>query len=223
MKKTKYVAIIGYGYVGTAMERFFKDHYHIKVYDPPYIEKNHLEGVDDDGTFFTTDKDDINSCDLAIVCVPTLEKENGDVDLSIVYETFEWLTTPLILIKSTVPPGTTEGIVEGKGSKIIGRKVAFSPEYIGEGNYVVQWWKDRGYPHPTNMKYHDFHIFGGEREATTGILEFFKKIVGPDVKYIQTDSKTAELVKYMENSWGGMKVTFCNEFANIAEAVSCFC
>lgn len=215
----KSIAIIGYGYVGKTVERFFKDHYKIKVYDPPYIKENLLEGVDDDGTFFTTDKEDINCVDLAIVCVPTPAGDNGKVDLSILHEIFGWLHPYLTLIKSTVPPGTTQKLVEGEGSDWIDRKIAFSPEFIGEGNYMVQWWKDKGYPHPTDMKYHNFHIFGGKKETTSEILEFFKTVVGPDVQYFQTDSKTAELVKYMENSWGATKVTFCNEFANIAEKI----
>lgn len=215
----KNVAIIGYGYVGKAMEKFFGQHYKLKVYDPPYIKENNLEEIDDNGTFFTTNKNNINGCDLAIVCVPTPSSEDGEVDLSYVHETFEWLNTPLILIKSTVPPGTTEKMVAGDVGKWIDRKIAFSPEYIGEGKYMVKWWKDIGYPHPTDMKYHDFHIFGGRKSVTSEILEFYKPIVGPDIKYVQTDSTTAELVKYMENSWGATKVTFANEFYNIAEAI----
>lgn len=217
------VAIIGYGYVGKAMEKFFCKHHDIKVYDPPYIEKNNLEGVvekhEGENITFTNDKSDINACDLAVVCVPTPSNEDGSVDLSYIYNTFKWLNTPDILIKSTVPPGTTKKLIEGFESDIIDRRIAFSPEYIGEGKYVVQWWKDKGYPHPTDMKYHDFQIFGGERKVTSEIMEFFKPILGPEVKYIQTDSTTAELTKYMENSWGASKVTFCNEFANIAETL----
>ncbi len=217
----KHIAVIGYGYVGKAIVNFFKGHYNIKVYDPPYIKENHLEGIEEkhlgESITFTTIKENITSCDLAVVCVPTPSNNDGEVDLSYIHETFEWLNTPLILIKSTVPPGTTQRMVKGEAGNWIDRRIAFSPEYIGEGKYTVKWWKDIGYPHPTDMKYHDFHIFGGEKETTSEIMEFFKPVVGPDVKYIQTDSSTAELVKYMENSWGAMKVTFCNEFANIAK------
>lgn len=221
MRKT--IAIIGYGYVGKAMERFFAGHHNIKVYDPPYIKENNLEGTIEkhkgEHITFTTDKDNINACDLAVVCVPTPSGEDGEVDLSYINETFGWLNTPLSLIKSTVPPGTTDSMVEGKSGKWIDRKIAFSPEYIGEGHYQVKWWKDVGYPHPTDMKYHDFHIFGGKKETTSAIIEFFKPVVGPDVVYQQTDARTAELTKYMVNAWGATKVTFCNEMANVAEAL----
>lgn len=200
MKKN--IAIVGYGYVGQAMYRFFKDHYNIKVYDPF------------SSAIQSSTKEEVNSCDFAVVCVPTPMSDGGEVDLSIIRETLGWLNTPNILIKSTIPPGTTEML-----AKETGKNICFSPEYIGEGNYVVQWWKDKGYPHPTDMKYHDFQIFGGPREVTSAVLQYFKRVLGPDVRYHQTDSKTAELCKYMENSWAGMKVTFCNEFYELAKSV----
>ena len=204
----KKVAIIGYGFVGKAVADFFKDNFEVIVYDP------FIERIESNDLLLAINKDEVNYCDLAVVCVPTEQKEDHRVDLSIIEETLDWLEAPLILIKSTVPPGTVDKLCK----KYPDKKIAFSPEYIGEGKYVVQWWKDKGYPHATDMKYHDFQIFGGTREVTTEIVEFFKKVLGPDAKYMQTDSKTAELVKYMINSWGATKVTFCNEFAKIAES-----
>jgi UDPglucose 6-dehydrogenase len=202
------VAVIGFGYVGKALVRFFADHYEVLVYDP-YVKvagsgQEHKNVRD-------ASQEEINTCELAVVCVPTEMQEDGSVNLTIVRDVLSWLTTPLILIKSTVPPGTTDMLV-----KETGKKIAFSPEYIGEGNYVIQWWKEN-WPHPTDMKYHDFQIFGGDRKTTSAVMQFFKKILGPGVKYAQTDAKTAEMVKYMVNSWIGTKVSFCNEFANIAE------
>ena len=207
------VGVVGYGYVGKAVAKFFKDNFQVKAFDPLY------EAGEKDGILFTKEHDDINACDLVVVCVPTPEGADGSVDLSYIKSTFEWLNAPAILIKSTVPPGTTDRIIAGEFGKWIDLPVAFSPEYIGEGGYVVPWWKDRGYPHPTDMKFHGFHIFGGKKSATSRIIPFFQKVTGPDAKYIQTDTKTAELTKYMFNSWGATKVTFCNEFYNIAEAM----
>lgn len=207
----KHIAIVGFGYVGRAVCRLFQDHYKIMVYDP--FLKGNEEELTHPNVSQEVEKDAINSCDMAVICVPTPMSETGEVDLNIILETLNWVNTPQILIKSTIPPGTTDFLI-----KETGKKVVFSPEYIGEGRYVVQWWKDRGYPHPTDMKFHDFQIFGGDRENTSEVLQFFKKVLGPGIQYIQTDSKTAELVKYMENSWGATKVIFCNEFAKMAEA-----
>jgi len=208
----KNVAIIGFGYVGKAMGRFFQDHFNIYVYDP-FLDDESVKEISKLGYSQETKWEAINSCDLAVVCVPTPQGKDDSVDLSIIEDTIKNLNTPLILIKSTIPPKTTERLIEETGKPIV-----FSPEYIGEGNYVVQWWKDSGYPHPTDMKKHDFQIFGGEKKNTKGVLQFFKKVLGPGVRYIQTDSTTAELTKYMENSWGATKVIFSNEFCKIAEA-----
>lgn len=198
MKINKKVGIVGYGYVGKAVFNFFKDHYETIFYDP------NLEG--------SASKEALNACDLAIVSVPTPMGNDGKADLSIIEETIEWLRAPLILIKSTIPPGTTKGLIE-KYEK----RIAFSPEYIGEGNYAVPFWKD--YPDPHDMKKHSFMIFGGEPEVTSEAGEYFKRVLGAEARYVYTDSTTAELCKYMENAFLATKVTFCNEFYEIAKAL----
>lgn len=196
----KKIGIIGYGYVGKGLESFFKDHFEIKIFDT----------VQNDLSVTYSSKEEINECDLGIIAVPTPMNEDGSVDISYVESVLSWLCTPLILIKSTIPPGTTEMFV-----KKFSKKIAFSPEYMGESSYVTQWWN--GVLDPKDMKKHHFQILGGERKTTSEILQFFKKVFGPMPQLIQTDSRTAELTKYMENSWGATKVMFCNEFARIAE------
>lgn len=208
------VVVIGHGYVGTSMARFFKDHFDTVVFDPvKYQGAQEMLGGADMGIGVVRNKTTVNSCDLAVVCVPTPQAEDHSVDLSIIEEVLSWLQTPLILIKSTIPPGTTDRLKAKYGKRIV-----FSPEYIGEGKYEVQWWKDKNYPHPTDMKKHNFQIFGGAMEDNVAISNFFQKVIGPEPEMCFTDAVTAELTKYMENSWGATKVTFCNEFYNIAKA-----
>ncbi len=211
----KKIAVIGHGYVGDAIFKFFGNHFDTCVVDPKY-------------TDFEAKKLEANDCDLAIVCVPTPMSEDGSVDLSFVESTLEWLTKPLVLIKSTIPPGTTDYLKEKFKTKetieepeyaeevVTPRRIVFSPEYIGEGNYFIPFWKD--YPHPKEMQYHSFQIMGGDRKDAREVLEYFQKVTGPEARYHVTDAKTAELCKYMENAYIATKVTFCNEFANIAEA-----
>ncbi len=195
-KKQIKVGIIGYGYVGKAVYEFLKDHYELLVYDV----------VGDHNT-----KEEINEqCDYAIISVPTPMKANGKCDISIVEKSIDWLKVPNIMIKSTVPPGTTEGL-----RNVSGKNIVFSPEYIGESTYTIPYWK--GYPHPTDMKKVEFNIIGGEKKDTTKWVELFQKILGPDAIYMQTDSSTAEMVKYMVNSWGATKVTWSNEFHEICK------
>lgn len=199
-QKRDVVAVIGHGYVGKAVHAFFKEHYEVLIYDVAQPE-------------ISSTKEEINArAKLAVISVPTPMSDDGSADLSMVEATISWLKTPLILIKSTIPPGTTASL-----SKKFKKSIAFSPEYIGEGNYVIPFWK--GYPDPHDMKRHDFVIVGGEKKVTSKIMLFFKTVLGAEPRYFETDSTTAELVKYMENSFLATKVTFCNEFYDIAQGL----
>lgn len=198
-KGKKKVAVVGYGYVGKGVYKFFEDNFETIFFDP------HVEG--------SASKEEINSCDLAVVSVPTPMGDDGSCNLSIIEETLAWLDAPLILIKSTIPPTTTKKLCEKTG-----KKICFSPEFLGEGGgvpYFVPYWK---YPHPTDMKAHSFQIIGGDKETASKISDFFVSVMGPEAKFFLTDSTTAEVVKYMENSFIATKVIFCNEFYNIAKA-----
>jgi len=196
--KKKTVAIVGYGYVGKALEIFFKDKFEIVIYDPP---QGH------------TDRAATNAADLAVLCVPTPMSQDGHADLAAVEETFAWIQTPLIVLKSTVPPGTTARLA---AQYKLEDKLIFSPEFIGEGGYPVPWWQ--GVPHPTDMKLQETFLFGGTQETVEKIVPFFTKVRGPFAQYRTTDPTTAELTKYMENVWIATKVTFCNELYEVARA-----
>lgn len=213
------ITLYGFGYVGRAVFNFLKDHYKVQVVDPIFSEGvAELEQKYPGHRFILKFEKNLDPNILvptahAVIAVPTPMSEDGSCDTSIVEEVLKESPHEFYLIKSTIPPGTTERLTQETGSKI-----CFSPEYIGEGKYQVQWWKDKGYPHPTDMKMHDFQIFGGPREVTREFVNIFQKVVGPDPKMMQTNSTTAEIVKYMENGWGGMKVTFFNEWFEICQA-----
>ena len=185
----KKVCIIGNGYVGQAMVKLMEKRYLVSIKE---IDDNY---------------DNVNQSDLAIVCVPTEMKEDGTCDTSIVEEVIFNSNAPYYLIKSTVPPGTTKFI------NSLNKRVVFSPEYIGEGNYPTPHWN--GIPHSTDMLLHEFMIFGGNRKYTNMMVDFFTPILGPYCRYIQTDSTSAELTKYMENTYLATKVAFCHEFSRI--------
>ncbi len=181
------VAIIGAnGYVGGAMKSLFSDSV---LYD-----------ITDD---VWASKEAVNKCDLGIVCVNTPQSEDGSADLSQINSVLPWLETPIILIKSTMPPGTTEEL-----KKKYNKRIVFSPEYIGET--VAHNMLD--------LVNRDFWIFGGERGDTEKVIEFWKPYVKTTARFYQTDSKTAEIVKYMENCFFATKVMFCNEFYEICKS-----
>ena len=186
------IGIIGHGYVGKAMEQFFKDHYELVLYDPP--------------AGYTTTKEDINSCEVSFVCVPTPKDEDGSCDISMVEDTLEWLVTEIIVIKSTVEVGTTE-MLNSKYNK----SIIFSPEYIGESTYWTP------YSFHRDMKETPFYIFGGDKKVCSKVVDLFLPVVGPCKKYSITDSTTAEMAKYLENSFYATKIAFCNEAYDICK------
>lgn len=190
----KKIAIIGMGVVGKGMENLFKDRFEIVGYD--------IGG----------NKNEVNKCDLAIVCVPTPMRESGQCDTSIVEEIVSWLETPLILIKSTVPPLTTEQLAIKYN-----KNICFSPEYLGESSYFTPAWK---YPDPKDAKSHSFVIVGGKENVASQIMNYFMEVMSVDTHYVLCTSREAELTKYMENCFFATKVTFCNEFYDIAQLLS---
>lgn len=202
MNNLKTIGIVGPGYVGQGVYRLFKDQVQA-MYSPSgnSVNEEFKNGRDT--------KEAINKCDMVVICAPTPMKEDKTCDISKVDEAASWITVDTVLIKSTVKPGTTEML-----NKKYGDRFAFSPEYMGEGNYFTPPWK---YPDPKDMASHTFQIFGGPRPVTNRIVDIFQRRMGPHVFMAQTDSTTAEVVKYMENSWGGMKVTFANEWYEIAK------
>lgn len=188
----KSIGIIGYGVVGKGMHNLFKERFNIQLYD----------------VSMPWSKTNVMDCGIVIICVPTNENPDGTADISNVEEVVSWVESPLILIKSTVPPGTTEYL-----SKKYNKNICFSPEYMGESKYFTPYWK---YPDPTNAASHTFVIIGGEKASS--VAEFFMKVMSVDTVYSLCTSLEAELTKYAENSFFATKVTFCNEFSNICKA-----
>lgn len=185
------VAIIGYGHIGKGYHKVFHD---AVLYDP----------AQNLGT-----RKEVNGCEMAIVCVPTPMLEDGTCDTSIVERVVEWIKCPLILIKSTISPGTTDRL-----KKKYGKRICFSPEYMGEGKYYIPPWK---YPDPIDPTSHTFQIIGGDKRDADDIVGIMVTYLGPDNTYYIIDSIEAEIIKYMENSWGATKVSFCQEFYDICQ------
>lgn len=188
----KKIAIIGHGVVGQGMEKLFKNSFDVSVYD---IKTQ-------------PDKSKVMGCDLAVICVPTNQKEDNTADTSIVEEVVSWIDAPLILIKSTVPPTTTDTL-----SKKYNKEISFSPEYMGESSYFTPFWK---YPDPTNAISHTFVIIGGKNASE--IASYFVKVMGVDTVFSLCSNVEAEITKYMENSFFATKIMFCNEFYDIAKS-----
>lgn len=186
----KKIAVIGLGRVGKAFSEYVSNVYEVVGYDP----KEHD----------SYPSQEIDSCELGVVCVPTPMLPDGRCDTSIVESAVEKLQCPLILIKSTVAPGTTDYLREKYG-----KRICFSPEYIGESAYHNPIYK--------SMEDVPFLIVGGDETDASAIFEVLELAAGPHCHYFRCTAIEAELIKYMENSFFATKVAFVNEFYNIAK------
>jgi UDPglucose 6-dehydrogenase len=135
--------------------------------------------------------------------VPTPTAPDGSCDTSIVEEVIEWIESDIIVIRSTVAPGTTDRLRRKTGKRII-----FQPEYIGET-----------VAHPLiDHQVQGFSVLGGPIEDTSLVADLYKGHYHAAHRFHFCSAICAELTKYMENAFYALKVTFCNEFFDIARA-----
>jgi len=193
------IGIVGQGYVGTAVKEVFSKHYETNTFD--------LNG---DCTCKTL-HELVNTSDIIFVCVPTPMKKDGSCDTSIVENVVKDINETvncnqdgkIVAIKSTIPPGTTNRL--NKGCENI--SVIFNPEFLTEANFV------------DDFKNQNRIIIGGERPSTTKLRQVYS-LAFPNVKIVKTGSKTAEMVKYMTNTFLATKVSFANEIKQICDEIN---
>lgn len=147
----------------------------------------------------------INACDVAFVAVPTPQGEDGSCDTSIIEDVVSWCEAGIIVLRSTVSVGSTDRLRQESGKRII-----FQPEY-GPGETPDHPFKD--------VRDIRWIILGGPRKDTVPVADLYKQAFNSNIALHQTDARTAELTKYMENCFLALKVTFCNEFYGMAEAL----
>lgn len=163
------------------------------------------EAIGYDGPRHIGTKEEINQCDISFICVPTPQREDGACDTSIVEDVLDWLNTDVIVIRSTVPVGFTTQQSEYRHKHIV-----FQPEYYGET-------KNHRFEDPKNR---NWITLGGREEDCRKVANLYKTAFTSDIIIHYTDAKTAELAKYMENSFYAAKVTFCNQFYELADALN---
>ena len=149
-------------------------------------------------------REEINRCDIAFLCVPTPMGPEGGCDTTAVDRCLSWMTPGTIVIRSTVPVGYTRRMAEKTGKQIV-----FQPEYYGETPN-----------HPlADLKKRQWITLGGTPEGIEAAVRVYETVYDPMVEVRTSDSDTAELAKYMENAFLAAKVTFFNEFYEIAQAM----
>lgn len=149
-------------------------------------------------------QEEINLCEISFICVPTPQAEDGSCDTRIVEEVLRWVKTPTIVIRSTVPVGFTD---EWNLNLPYWQHLVFQPEYYGET--VAHPFAD-----PHNRPW---ITLGGDHYGCRQAARAYKTVFTSELIINIVNAKTAELAKYMENAFYATKVTFCNQFYQIAE------
>jgi UDPglucose 6-dehydrogenase len=186
------IGIIGYGFVGQAIaQAHHKDRLIIK--DP------NLES--------SADYPDLVNCDAIYVCVPSPSIRDGRCDTSILEQILKELLFVLInksipiICKTTAPPSIYEQLQKQYPN------IVHCPEFLTAANNVRDYLNS------------NYFVLGGGTEWCINAREIIRSGVPlVDDKFLITDVKTAALYKYMMNCYLATKVTFMNDFKNLADA-----
>jgi len=159
----------------------------------------------------------ILNSDVTFIAVGTPSKEDGSIDLTYVKKASEGIGKALkekdgyhvVVVKSTVIPGTTEDVVKPILEEHSGRKafqdfgLAMNPEFLREGVAL------KDFLNPDRI------VIGVQDEKTRKVLEeLYEPINAPK---LIVDIKTAEMIKYASNAFLATKISFANEIGNICK------
>ncbi len=194
------IGIIGKGFVGTAVAHGFSTQTgfgaSIKIYDKDPVKSiNNLDET-------------VNESDFIFLSVPTPSKKDGSIDLSILKDAIQSIdnvnkSENIILVRSTVVPGTTRDI-QKEFPKL---NIVFNPEFLTERSAAFDFINQSRV------------ILGGEPENTSRVEELYKKRFGEYLPVLKSNFETAELIKYMNNLFFATKVSFLNEMKLLADKV----
>ena len=186
----------------------------IPIYEPGLKElvlKNH----NNKKLKFSTDlNNSIKKSDIIFICVGTPSKKNNrDADLSQIYSVTKEISKSIykfkiIITKSTVPITTGDEIEKILTKKVNKNKfsVVSNPEFLREGEAI----RDFTYP--------DRVVVGCNDKKSAIILKnLYNPLISKGAKYISTNRRAAELIKYASNAFLATKITFINEIANLCE------
>lgn len=162
------------------------------------LEKLHPDIYDKFKTKYNSKKKN-KKYDFCFICVDTPYTKENINDISQIEAALQENEADIYIIKSTVLPNTTEGL-----KRLFNKNIIFSPEYYG------------GTQHCNNFEF-NFTILGGDKSVCLKVQQLLQEIYDARHIFRITDSTTAELTKYMENSFLAAKVAFCCQFYDICQ------
>jgi GDP-mannose 6-dehydrogenase len=161
--------------------------------------------------------DAIGSSEVSLLCVGTPSRRNGSLDLTYLERVAEQIgralreksTYHVVVVRSTVLPGTTHGVVipalERESGKRYGEGfgVSVNPEFLREGTALRDFRKP-----PLTLVGHN------HAADASGTLALYQAI---DAPLVCTSIRVAEMMKYTSNTWHALKVCFANEIGNLCK------
>ena len=230
------VSVFGLGYVGSvSAASFAADGHRVIGVDvnadkvaslnegrSPIVEK----GLDDlirnataSGALRATTSTDeaVHATELSLLCVGTPSRKNGSLDLTYLERVCEQIgaalahkdTYHVVVVRSTVLPGTTHDVVIPTLERASGKKygtgfgVTVNPEFLREGTAI----HDFRHP-PLTLVGHNYKTDAAPTEA------LYARV---DAPLVNTSIRTAEMIKYSSNTWHALKVCFANEIGNLCK------
>ena len=177
------VLIVGYGNIG---KKLYEEYRVLSpdIYDP-------FKGFNTKSDYY----------DFAFVSVDTPSLPDGSCDLSQVKSAISETNCGIIVLRSTVFPGTTESLI-----KEFNKRIVFSPEFYGVTQHSDN--KTIGF---------NFTILGGDKKDTESVAQLLQSVYNGTHKFCFTDSTTAELSKYMENTFLAAKVSLSVQFWELSK------
>lgn len=176
------IGVIGYGVVGAATAGLFDNP---AIYDPP-------KGYEDPTV--------LADCDVIFMAVP-VPTVLGKNDLTIVHEVLETITPILrpdqiIAMRSTVLPGTVRALQE----QYPGVRFASNPEFLR----AHRAFDDARHPYRV--------VIGADEPGIAErVADVYRAVLDPDVEFVLTDTRTAEMIKYAANTFLALKISFMHE------------
>jgi len=142
--------------------------------------------------------------DFCMICVPTPMRKDGKCDTMAVEDVLIKIKADVFVIRSTIPPMETTRL-----EKKFNCNIVFQPEYVASSS---------PYPAPMDdIKLHPFIILGGRPQCVKKVRRLYETVYPPTTEIMETDSRTAGVIKYIENCYIANKVTFCNEVYNMCQ------
>lgn len=183
----------------------------IPIYEPD-LERYVSDSTKSGNLRFST-KFEEESCDAVFIAVGTPSLDSGAADLSQIYNAIlevadYYSSDTLIVIKSTVPPGTCKELQQLLNEKGYGHSVVSNPEFLREGNAIYDFLNP------------DRIVFGYNNDRDLEILhKIYKPLFDKGYPSVSTNTNTSEMIKYSSNAFLATKIAFINEMANLCESI----